>query len=94
MRFVFPVIAVISLLACDPAIEPPSYDPIASRARPGSVTGSFAVDIRAIYPEVPNPEWIALQILDGDATFLEAIANGNLGRLAGDPHATHVAEAS
>ena len=55
---------------------------------------AVTADIQAIYPEVPNPEWIALQVLDGDATFLEAIANGTLGKLAEDPHATHVAEAS
>ncbi|MEX0325337.1 MAG: FeoB small GTPase domain-containing protein [Puniceicoccaceae bacterium] len=55
---------------------------------------AVATDIRSLYPEVPNPEWIALQILDGDATFLEAIATGTLGKLAEDPHATHVAAAS
>ena len=49
-----------------------------------------AAGIRTAYPEVPNPEWIALQLLDGDATFLEAVANGTLGNLAEDPHATLV----
>ena len=49
---------------------------------------SVAEGIREAYPDVPNPEWVALQLLDGDATFLEAVANGTLGALAEDPHAT------
>ena len=49
---------------------------------------SVASNIRENYPTVPNPEWIALQLLDGDATFLEAIANGTLGILAEDPNAS------
>jgi ferrous iron transport protein B len=55
---------------------------------------SVAVNIKETYPTVPNPEWIALQLLDGDATFLEAIANGTLGTLAEDPNATLIAEKS
>lgn len=50
--------------------------------------------LREIYPQVPNPEWIALQLLDGDATFLEAVANGTLGELADDPHAKLVTNLS
>ena len=50
--------------------------------------------IRSAYPSVPNPDWIALQLLDGDATFLEAVANGTLGELAEDPHATLVSTGS
>lgn len=46
--------------------------------------------IRLSYPEVPNPDWIALQLLDGDAAFLEAVTNGTLGQLADDPHASLV----
>jgi ferrous iron transport protein B len=49
-----------------------------------------AEGIRSAYPEVPNPEWVALQLLDGDAAFLEAVASGTLGALAEDPHATLV----
>ncbi|MEX0320630.1 MAG: FeoB small GTPase domain-containing protein [Puniceicoccaceae bacterium] len=50
--------------------------------------------ISSAYPSVPNPDWIALQLLDGDATFLEAVANGTLGQLAEDPHATLVSKVS
>lgn len=60
---------------------------------PGAVR-EVAEGIRTVYPEVPNPEWIALQLLDGDAVFLEAVANGTLGHLAEDPHATLVAKTS
>jgi len=44
--------------------------------------------IHQTYPSVPNPDWIALQLLDGDAVFFEAIANGSLGQLAEDPNAS------
>ena len=47
--------------------------------------------IHRVYPSVPNPEWIALQLLDGDAVFFDAVANGTLGQLADDPHATLIA---
>jgi hypothetical protein len=46
--------------------------------------------IHTVYPNVPNPDWIALQLLDGDPVFLEAVSNGTLGNLAEDPHATLV----
>jgi ferrous iron transport protein B len=55
---------------------------------------SIAALIRDTYPDVPNPDWIALQLLDGDATFLEAVANGTLGILAEDPHATLVTQSA
>lgn len=44
--------------------------------------------LRGAYPEVPNPDWIALQLLDGDPGLLEAVANGTLGVLAEDPNAS------
>lgn len=54
---------------------------------PDAVT-QVAASIRQAYPQVPHPEWIALQLLDGEPAFLEAVANGTLGSLAEDPHAT------
>ncbi len=53
-----------------------------------------AEGLRQSYPELSNPEWIALQLLDGDPTFLEAVSNGTLGLLAEDPNATLVATES
>jgi ferrous iron transport protein B len=55
---------------------------------------SVAKGIIESYPSVPNPEWVALQLLDGDPTFLEAVANGSLGSLADDPNATLVTKTS
>jgi ferrous iron transport protein B len=53
---------------------------------------TVSASLRKEYPDVPNPDWIALQLLDGDAVFFDAIANGSLGRLAEDPHATLITE--
>ena len=47
----------------------------------------IAAALKRTYPTIPNPEWIALQLLDGDAVFLEAVADGTLGQLSEDPHA-------
>ena len=55
---------------------------------------TVAEELSRQYPEVPNPEWIALQLLDGDPVFLEAVADGSLGELAEDPHATLVSAQS
>jgi len=55
---------------------------------------AVAAELKETYPDVPNPDWIALQLLDGDPTFMEAVANGSLGRLAEDPHASLVAASS
>lgn len=38
--------------------------------------------IQALIPEVPNPRWIAIRLLDGDARVQQAIANGELTQLA------------
>jgi ferrous iron transport protein B len=72
--------------------EPPRI-PLGVPGLPDAVS-SVAASIAETYPTVPNPEWIALQLLDGDATFLEAISNGTLGVLADDPNATLVTAAS
>lgn len=34
------------------------------------------------YPGLPNARWVALRLLDGDETLIEAIQNGELGDLA------------
>lgn len=43
--------------------------------------------LKSAYSSIPNPDWIALQLLDGDAIFLEAVADGTLGQLSEDPQA-------
>ncbi len=48
---------------------------------------NISESLREAFPTVPNPEWIALQLLDGDPVFLEAVADGSLGKLSEDPQA-------
>ncbi len=37
--------------------------------------------ILALLPEVPNPEWLAIRLLDHDPSLLEAVSNGKLAGL-------------
>jgi len=37
--------------------------------------------IQASYPNLPNPRWVALRLLDGDETIAEALRKGELGDL-------------
>ncbi|RME06236.1 MAG: iron transporter FeoB [Anaerolineae bacterium] len=41
----------------------------------------LAPQIRALYPNLPNVEWVALRLLDGDESIARAFANGELGDL-------------
>lgn len=41
--------------------------------------------ITAAFPDLPNPRWVALRLLDGDQRITEAVANGELGNLQRDP---------
>lgn len=38
--------------------------------------------IQASYPNLPNPRWVALRLLDGDETIAEALRKGELGDLS------------
>ncbi len=37
--------------------------------------------IKAAYPDLPNPRWVALRLLDGDQRIAEAVRKGELGDL-------------
>ncbi len=37
--------------------------------------------LKAAYPELPNPRWVALRLLGGDDSVVEALRNGQLGAL-------------
>jgi len=37
--------------------------------------------IEAAFPDLPNAQWVALRILDGDQSILEAVRQGELGNL-------------
>lgn len=38
--------------------------------------------LNALYPELANPRWVALRLLDGDEAIIEAVENGELADLA------------
>ena len=37
------------------------------------------------FPNLPNPRWVALRLLDGDERIIEALRNGELGDLSREP---------
>ena len=38
--------------------------------------------IEAAFPDLPNPQWVALRLLDGDQSIAEAVRKGELGELS------------
>jgi Fe2+ transport system protein B len=44
----------------------------------------IVASLEAQYPNVPHREWIALRLLEGDASIAEAVASGSLGNLEDD----------
>jgi ferrous iron transport protein B len=45
--------------------------------------------LMAQFPDLPNPEWIALRLLEGDLTVAAKVADGSIGQFVAD-HATTV----
>jgi ferrous iron transport protein B len=43
---------------------------------------SLAVKVKDAYPELSNPRWVALRLLEGDQRIAEAVESGELGSLA------------
>jgi Fe2+ transport system protein B len=41
--------------------------------------------LNEIYPGLPNSRWVALRLLDGDESLIQAVQNGDLAGLATDP---------
>lgn len=39
-------------------------------------------EIRALHPDLPNPRWVALRLLDGDERIIQALRRGELGDLS------------
>jgi ferrous iron transport protein B len=37
--------------------------------------------IHTLYPDLPNPRWLALRLLDGDEEIIQALQSGELGEL-------------
>jgi ferrous iron transport protein B len=46
------------------------------------VVGELAALIEEKVPGVPNPRWLAIRLLDGDASVEQALSSGRLARLA------------
>jgi len=44
-------------------------------------TSMLVNQIRAAYPQLPNPRWVAMRLLDGDEGIIQAIQDGELGDL-------------
>jgi ferrous iron transport protein B len=41
----------------------------------------LAGEVATAYPQLPNASWVALRLLDGDASLAQAVRNGELGEL-------------
>ena len=51
-----------------------------------SFVGSFVErgslnKLSAVYPDLPNPRWVALRLLDGDDEIAEAVESGEIGSI-------------
>ncbi len=42
---------------------------------------TVAQSVATLYPELPNPQWVALRLLDGDERIAESMRSGELGDL-------------
>lgn len=42
----------------------------------------LVAQIDQVFPGLPNAQWVALRLLDGDASIIEALRTGKLGQLA------------
>ena len=54
------------------AIEPPEVR---------QAIDTLVDQIHALYPDLPNARWVALRLLDGDETIIQALRRGELGQL-------------
>jgi ferrous iron transport protein B len=54
------------------------YAPEVERA-----VGALVPVVESAYPEVPNPRWVALRLLNADEAVQEAVLSGELGQLTG-----------
>ena len=41
--------------------------------------GRLVPQIQELYPDLPNPRWVALRLLEDDPTIVESLRNGELG---------------
>ncbi len=78
----------------DQAIAPVRSLPLATREMQSAVLEVSSL-LRAAYPELPAPDWVALRLLGGDPTITEALRTGALAHLHQlSPHTTAGAQKS
>lgn len=61
-----------------------AYRPYKIRAFSPALEGAIKTltnEVTAVYPDLPNPRWVAMRLLDGDERIIEAISKGELGSL-------------
>jgi ferrous iron transport protein B len=61
-----------------------SYKPHRIQATSRRLEGSIKTltrEVKAVYPDLPNPRWVAMRLLDGDERIIESIMKGELGSL-------------
>jgi GTPase len=58
----------------------PLRDPAVERA-----VEALAPQIEAAFPGLPNAHWVALRLIDGDASITQAVRDGTLGALTPSP---------
>lgn len=46
--------------------------------------GELVAQLKASFPALPNPRWVAMRLLDGDSRIIEALQQGELGDLTRD----------
>lgn len=48
----------------------------------GSALDEVEAELRAAFPRLPQPRWVALRLLEGDREIIEAVRSGRIGELA------------
>jgi ferrous iron transport protein B len=43
---------------------------------------TLAHKVRQTFPELPNLNWVAIKLLEGDQTIIDAVKNGEIGQLS------------
>ncbi|MBZ0287087.1 MAG: ferrous iron transporter B, partial [Anaerolineae bacterium] len=46
-----------------------------------SAVEGLRAQVESLFPDIPNSRWVAMRLLDGDASILKAVQEGTLGHL-------------
>ena len=47
----------------------------------GPALDQVEADLREAFPQLPQPRWVALRLLEGDPEIIEAVRSGGIGSL-------------